>query len=487
MRALTRGLVGLSFPVLAGLAPALAAESDTLPEFDVEAWRAHCAEIRERLEDPDPERRLAVLEEMAGGSLDLGGCTEAADALLRMLDEERDAFVLYRTMQAVERQLHQPSHILAFLDQPSADVRRRAAEVLRGQTLEREQEEKMLAAMRQERDPWTRLAMASVGLETHSAERIAVLSELIREGGPTAGPALLAWTYTDGDVRPVLEVLERPGPLRSPVLFILSQRGGEPRVREALLRVLRTGSIEEGTLAAYGLISDPGAGSAPEWLEFVLDPRIQISSRVSLALRAEREEPWKLVASQAMRTDPALSEAVEAVSSGQATRAELAVPGWNLLWPSRPRGTLAPKDQATVRCATRPAGSPLAGVSRLPAGVPFSTEESFTQEGAVWLREHACWVREDVLNTTSPPETSWPTDLLEADVPAEILGALGGALATHALETFDPIAGFTGIRLRDASQEFQARWRSGQEGVLQVLAAVEANALLRESLEAQNR
>jgi hypothetical protein len=57
------------------------------------------------------------------------------------------------------------------------------------------------------------------------------------------------------------------------------------------------------------------------------------------------------------------------------------------------------------------------------------------------------------------------------------------------LELFDPVEGFTGVRLRDASPDLQARWRSGQDGVLRVLAAVEANARLRESLigSPQNR
>jgi hypothetical protein len=115
----------------------------------------------------------------------------------------------------------------------------------------------------------------------------------------------------------------------------------------------------------------------------------------------------------------------------------------------------------------------------LPAGAPFSSEESFTQDGIVWLREHACWIPEDVLSTGGPPDASWPAGLLEADVPAGMLGSFQTAINAGALETFDPMDGFTGIRLRGANPYFRVRWHSGERGVREILTAVDA--------EVQNR
>ena len=91
-----------------------------------------------------------------------------------------------------------------------------------------------------------------------------------------------------------------------------------------------------------------------------------------------------------------------------------------------------------------------------------------------------------MLNTTGPPDFA-QTNELEADVPLDVVGSLETAIHAGDLELFDPVEGFTGIRVRDASEDFQRRWRSGQDGVLQVLAAVEAHARLRESVKAQNR
>jgi hypothetical protein len=73
-------------------------------------------------------------------------------------------------------------------------------------------------------------------------------------------------------------------------------------------------------------------------------------------------------------------------------------------------------------------------------------------------------------------------EVLEADVPVEALDSLGTALAAGDLELFDPIGGFTGIRVRDASDAMVTRWISGDEGRRAVLAAVEVNARLRASL-----
>ena len=79
------------------------------------------------------------------------------------------------------------------------------------------------------------------------------------------------------------------------------------------------------------------------------------------------------------------------------------------------------------------------------------------------------------------PEMVHVAETLEADLPIEILQSIQTALATGDLEIFDPTPAFVGVRLRAASPDQRALWDHGEDGILEVLAAIEARALLRES------
>jgi hypothetical protein len=145
-------------------------------------------------------------------------------------------------------------------------------------------------------------------------------------------------------------------------------------------------------------------------------------------------------------------------------------------------GTIRPQGQASVRCASRPFGPPRAAGARIQAGTSFYAEEWFTENGVAWLaggEDPVCWIPANVLDREDLPAAPSQEDVLETDLPVEALADLQAALAAGDLEAFDPMPGYTGVRLRGATPEMRAKWKEGEKGRREILAIVEAKATRR--------
>ena len=247
---------------------------------------------------------------------------------------------------------------------------------------------------------------------------------------------------------------------------------------------MQRASPEHRVMAARVLLHDQDAFTADAWQACVLDETLPVGDRAALVLEAGEMQGWKPIACMATRLDPRLSEEVDRYigDAGLLSAARARIAGTYDLDEPEPdiEGWIQPSPgQESVRCAARPLGKPRD--ARLLRGETFNAMHSFTQEGMTWLADPRgrCWIPAHNLATEEPEAELDREKALEADVSLDILNQIPTALAAGDLELFDPVEDFTGIRLRGASPDREALWRSGQRGVLQVLAAVEA--------EAQNR
>jgi len=463
-------------------------EGEEDEEEDAEA-EAACQDLRLSLQDRDPEVRRTALEGVIDEAVDLEDCPRAVDVLRARLHDENDAFLLYRTIEALGGALEEPLELLDFLEHPSVDIRRKIAEILDGEIFEPDQAERVLSAIKAEPDPWVRLAIAQLEPEGKEVEVGEVLARTVREDGPTAAAALESlWSVTEA-WQPVLHALERRGAVRSVAIQILEAHAEDAQARRGLLHILEEGEQTERLHAAWALMGDAFAEEAAAWLGAMRDPKLPVRFRAGILLRQDLSDAWRGLACQAKTADPALFSLVDQVLVDPSLLPPLGLPALPRVdRESRLEGTVRGDGGASVRCATRPSGPPRPGEARLFAGMPIVADDAFTQDGVAWVRDRdGCWLPSTMVNTTGPPDLGAATGVLEADVPLDFASSERTAVAAGDLELFDPVEGYTGVRLRGASPELQRRWRSGYEGVLDVLDMVEANAQLWEKFLAQNR
>ena len=465
---------------------------DTLREGEPKATSLTCDQIRGALEDPDPEVRLRAIEELGAVAVENDGCPEALWALGAILRHEPDPFLLYRALSIAYPvdDLYAPhlTAVVDLLEHDSADVRRRVAELLRLVPVDPENELRVVRALLREDDPFIRLELARGGLERDLPEARDALHALVRGGGPGSSWALRLLAQLDDSLQPILDALDRGGPLRAAAIDLLGSKTGSSAAQQVLLSLVRDGSPRERLQAAELLVTSETATASDAWQQVVADRALPASDRAVLVLLAGEVDAWQSLACDAKRSDAVLAAEIARILADQ----EHIFDVMHSLRASEPptdrSGPLEPMEGATtVRCASRPNGAPRPGRVRLPAGALFQGFQRFTEDGVPWVADWdgRCWVRADAVNPRGEARAPGVGDVLEADVSLETLEQLPAALAASDLELFDPGPGVTGIRVRSATPELAASWRRGEEGRRQVLRQLEANARLRESLRRQ--
>ncbi len=457
-------------------------ENAPIEEDDNSAPDPTCEEVAQSLLEPDPDVRLSVLERLGSRPSDIEDCPQALGALARILRQETDAFLVYRGLIALaftfEPSADLQDAVVGLLIHPSPDVRRFAAQILPGGDLEPRDQERVAALLPRERDPWVVLALAQMDPPGHEAEVRAALERLVSERGPASATALRVLMQDGQDVQTLLGAMQEGTTLRGVALDLMTRNVEDPSVQRALLQVLQHGSESERVQAAMALLWDDTATHGAAWRQVVLGADLSLRERAVLVLQASYREPWKSIACDAERADAELAGEVARVLAEKEHLYEV-MNAWRPEEPSpEPGGWIEPEVGAsTVRCASRPFGPPRPDHARIPAGTLFGSMHRFVQDGVEWVAEWdgTCWLRADSL---APEQREEDGDLgpLEADIPVWLLSHLQAALDAGDVELFDSVDGFTGIRLRDASAGLQSLWRSGQDGVLDVLATVEEKA-----------
>ncbi|HEX5041586.1 MAG TPA: HEAT repeat domain-containing protein [Candidatus Polarisedimenticolaceae bacterium] len=463
-----------------------------IEEDDEDDPTPECLDVVRGLHAPSGEVRLAVLEAIESYDVQVGQCRQAITAFEHFLLHEPDAFLVYSALNDPEP-LVLPVHAPVFLDllaHPSPEVRRAAAEHLREAEIDPASVERLLQALAEETDPWIRVALAQALPEEHASEARAALLSVMRRQEPGSVRALYTLADSSMPAGPLLEALRLNDRLRATAIDLLGARVEEPAVRGALEEMMKRGSAEYRVRAARVLLLDPDAPTADAWQAAVLDERLPVEDRAALVLEAGGVQGWRAIACDATRLDPRLSDEVDRFIDQPTLFSSARVHLVGTFDPDGPErdieGWILPSpDQQSVRCAAQPYGKPRD--ARLPRGEAFEATHAFTQDGVTWLADARgeCWIPAANLAIEEPEPDGDAT--LEEDVSLDVVDQLTAARAAGDLELFDPLEGFTGVRVRGASPERQALWRSGRVGVLQVLTAVEADAQRRASQRAQNR
>jgi len=457
----------------------------------VEEASVDCEDAVRRLQDADPDVRLSVLDQVAQQDLDLDDCANALAAFQALLRSETDTFVLYRALLLLQMGDYdqEPEVTVRLLRHPSTDVRHIAARLSLIDSMSEEQEAEVAKALAREKDPWIRFTLATFEPEASDPEPFTdALLQLVREGGETAAAALRTLENRNSEPKLLLEALSGGDVLRAVALDFLptylGRLGDRRDIRDALLRILREGSLEEQIHVASDLPYDPSGASREAWVQFVGDASLPVRTRALLVLHASDAPGWRDTACAVKRGDPSLSVEMDAILADE----EHLYEAMQSLFTSRAEpddgsGTL----DRSVRCAFRPDGPPRPGHPRLAAGTSFAVFHTFREGGVEWVSEWdgTCWIPADVVHSDDSTAAAPPADVLEADVSVDALDALQVAIDAGDLELFDPGEGFTGVRLREVSPEQRALWQSGQDGIVQVLAALEADARQRERLRTE--